>query len=285
MEDETVQLLALIGIRVVAAAAAVFVGWVLARVAGRNLDRALQREVVVAHVGPSMRNVFVRAIYWLVLILTAAVTLSILGVPDRIIGYSLAAIVVILGLALRESIANFAATVIFAIFRPYRLGDHIETMGMQGVVQDMQLFNTVLHLFDGRTASLANNSIQEAGVINYSRSGTLVAQIGLTVGYGEDLTLARGLLHDLIDADGRILTDPPAEVLVTELTGEGVTMQVRPRVQPADRWPVICDLQEAIALRFAEHGVRLAAPPEADVRLRTEAADDEPVAAAPPRPR
>lgn len=269
MEDETVQLLALIGIRVAGASATAVVGWLLARFAGRNLDRVLRREAVEAHVGPSMRNVLVRTTRGLVLILTAAVTLSILGVPDRIIGYSLAAVVVILGLALRESIANFAATVIFAIFRPYRLGDHIETMGMQGIVQDIQLFNTVLYLFDGRTASLANNSIQEAGVVNYSRSGTLVAQIGLTVGYREDLTLARDLLQGLADDDGRILTDPPPEILVTALTDDGVTMQVRGRVQPEDRWPVICDLQEAIALRFAEHGVRLAAPPELDVRLRT----------------
>ncbi len=275
MEDETVQLLALFGLRAVAAAGATVGGWVLARVTGRLLHRVLRREAIESHVGPSMRTVLVRAARGLILILTAAVALSIVGVPDRIIGYSLAAIVVILGLALRESIANFAAAVIFAIFRPFRLGDHIETLGMQGHVQDIQLFNTVLHLFDGRVASLANNSIQEAGVINFSRGGTLLAQVDVLVGYREDLALARDLLQRLLVADERILDDPPPEVLVTGLSNEGLTMQARARVETADRWPVVCDLQEAIVLSFAERGIRLAAPPETDVRLRQGPPDDE----------
>lgn len=265
------NLFARIGLRAIAAVGVLLLGWFLARIAGRSLNRILRRPAVEARLGPTMRGVLVRAARGALLVVAGSIALVIVGIPERIVGYVLAAVLIVLGLALRESLANLAATIIFAIFRPFKLGDHVETLDVQGIVEDIQLFNTVVRLFDGRVASLPNNKIQEAGVVNVTRNDVLIAPVDLVVGYAEDLATVHTILHELLADDHRILDDPAPQVVVTELTTDGVAVQARPAVRYADRWQVTCDLREAIVLRFAAAGVRLASPPEADVRLRREA--------------
>jgi small conductance mechanosensitive channel len=266
-ETLDVNLFAALGLRIGVAAALILLGWFIARVTGRSLNRVLRRPAVEARLGPTMRNVLVRAARGTLLVCTGAIALVVIGVPERIVGYVLAAVLIVLGLALRESLANLAATIIFAIFRPFKLGDHIETLDVQGIVEDIQLFNTVIRLFDGRVASLPNNRIQEAGVVNVTRNELLVAPVDLVVGYTEDLAMLRRILHQLLVEDERILDDPAPEIVVVELSSDGVFVQARPVVRYGDRWQVTCDLREAIVARFASAGVRLAAPSEADVRL------------------
>jgi small conductance mechanosensitive channel len=267
MPDNWIDDLTSIGIRIGLAAIALLVGVAIAAMVRALVARLMQRPNVARRIGPSMRQIIVRLVYSILLAVTVVVVLLVLGIPERVVFVGLAITIIILGLALQQSLANFAATVVFLIFEPFKLGDDIETMGFRGIVEDIHLFNTVIKLFDNRVASLPNAKIQEAGVVNYSKTGTLWATVTLTVGYDQDLARVRDLITEIVEADPRVLEEPPNEVVVVELAPQGVRIEIHPTVQYNDWWPVLTDLQEKVIARFNAEGIPLAVAPETQVRI------------------
>src|SRR6476469_6367817 len=60
------------------------------------------------------------------------------------------------GLALQGSLANFAGGVLILLFKPFKVGDLVESQGQTGVVQEIQIFNTVLLTPENKNVIIAN---------------------------------------------------------------------------------------------------------------------------------
>ena len=82
--------------------------------------------------------------YASILIVALLTALAFLGVPLEALLASAGIIIIVLGVALRESLANFAATVIFLLFPAYKIGDIVETCGVMGEVTEILLFQSVI---------------------------------------------------------------------------------------------------------------------------------------------
>jgi small conductance mechanosensitive channel len=187
-------------------------------------------------------------------------SLIALGVPAAAVLGVLAIVVVVLAVALQQSAANFAATVIFLLFQPFRRGELVLTMGYMGTVQEILLFDTVLRLPDQRLVSLPNSKIHDSGIVNYSRLGQVRADITLTVRYAEDVNDARAVITEIAAADERVLAEPPFQVVVDDLGESGVRLLVLPYVLPDNYWGVRSDLREQVKARFDAAGIRFALP-------------------------
>jgi len=220
------------------------IGFVLA-LALRALTRALlERANIARSLGPSMPSLLSGVVYALVLGLAVVAALIALGIPLAVVSGSVLIVAIALLITLRESFGNFAATMIFLVFQPFRRGDLIETMGHMGTVHELFLFNTVLLLPEERLVSLPNTKIQESGVVNYSRLGHVRADFTLTVDYGEDISRVRDVITELAAQDARILPEPPCAVFVTDLGENGVRLLVLPTVAPANYLAVRNELRE-----------------------------------------
>lgn len=164
-----------------AAAAVVLVCGFLVAIVARALVRRWLRRHGQA-LGPSVSRLVYGSVYY-GLLLTAAVSLIVLGVPQAIVAAAFVVILIVLGIALHESVADIAATVIFLIFRPFKRGELIETLGQLGEVHEILMFNTVLLLPDQRLVTLANSRIHEEGIVNYTRMGPIRVDFSFTVPY------------------------------------------------------------------------------------------------------
>jgi small conductance mechanosensitive channel len=80
-------------------------------------------------------------VYYGILILTIAVILGLLGVPSTTIAGVLGVVTIVLAITLQASLGNLAAAVNFMLFKPFEVGDFIQTAGIMGIVQEMQLFS------------------------------------------------------------------------------------------------------------------------------------------------
>ena len=235
-------------------------GRVIAGAARRLTRKMLERPDVARALGPSIVRLLSATVYYLLLLLTGAVCLVALGVPIAAVLTVLALVVIVLAVALQQSAANLAATVIFLMFQPFRRGELVLMMGYMGTVQEILLFDTVLRLPDGRMLSLPNSKVQEHGILNYSREGRVRADVSLTISYGENVNQARELITQIAARDPRVLTDPPFEVVVDDLGDSGVRLLVFPYVTPDNYWAVRNDMREQIKDRFDECGIHFALP-------------------------
>jgi small conductance mechanosensitive channel len=64
-----------------------------------------------------------------------------------------------IGLALQGSLSNFASGVLLILFQPFRVGDTVELMGVQGVVKEVQIFSTVLFTAEKKRVIIPNAKV------------------------------------------------------------------------------------------------------------------------------
>ena len=91
------------------------------------------------------------------------VALVVLGVPLNTVLLLGAGVLVVLGVALQQSLRDLAATVNFILFKHFEPGDYIETNGISGTVQEIELLNTTILRADRKVAVLPNSKIQQEG--------------------------------------------------------------------------------------------------------------------------
>ncbi len=225
-------------------------------------SRGLQRTAMT----PSLSELICRLVYYGFLLLTLIAVLAVLGIPIAAILSVSAIAIVVIGIALRESIADLAAAVIFLMMQPFRAGEVVEANGMTGTIKEISLFSTVMVSADGRILTLPNSKIQQANLVNYTRAGTLGADVVVTIRHDSNMVRAKEIMKELAAADARVLPEPAVAVTIRTLGENGVELQVRPFVHWADYWATRADLTERVKIRFDEEGIALAAP-RRDVRV------------------
>jgi len=91
------------------------------------------------------------------------------------------------GLTSQGSLANFAGGVLILVFKPFNAGDLIESGGQTGVVQEIQIFNTILLTPENKTVILANGAVSNNTIINYSKHGNLRVDLTMAIAPGTNI--------------------------------------------------------------------------------------------------
>mgnify|MGYP000624862156 FL=1 len=204
---------------------------------------------------------FVASITKTILLLFVAIAaLNKLGIDTTSLIALLGAAGLAVGLALQNSLQNFAAGVMLIVFRPFKAGDFVELAGVAGVVENIGIFSSVLRTGDNRELIIPNGAIYGGIITNYSARSTRRVDMVFGVDYDDDLKAAKELLRSIILADDRVLSDPEPVVAVSELADFSVNFIVRPWVKSADYWPVLWDTTEKVKLEFDAQGLSIPYP-------------------------
>ncbi len=232
------------------------------------ITRAIQRMMEKAAVDKTLVAFVKNLVYYVLLAFVILAALNNLGVQTTSLIAILGAIALAVGLALQGALTNFAAGVLIILFRPFKVGDFVETTGAFGVIEEIQIFNTILITRDNKTVIIPNANIMSDNIVNYSTKDVLRVDLVFGIGYNDDLLKAKKILEELVQADDRILAEPPPRVAVLELADSSVNFAVRPFVKVADYWDICFDLTEQVKLRFDQAGVSIPFPQQ-DVHLFT----------------
>jgi small conductance mechanosensitive channel len=217
-------------------------------------------------IAPSMARLLTLAAYYGILMVAVISALALIGFPIEALLTASLVIVVILGIALQQSISNLAATIVFMLFQPFRLGELIDANGVLGTVKEIQLFSTVLVTGDNKEITIPNSQIQGNNLINYTRLGRLRVDFVFSVSYADDIGRVKEVLHEILAADERVLAEPTPVIFVQSLDENSVSIAVRPWVKPDDYWTLQCDIPERVKLRFDAEGITIPFP-QRDVHL------------------
>ncbi len=255
-------LLATWGLKVIAALAIFIIGkWlagVLANMLRGVMVRAKQDETLVKFVG----SIAYYAMFAFVII----AAISQLGVQTTSVIAVFGAAGLAIGLAMQNSLSNFAAGVLLIMFKPFKVGDYIEVAGTAGTVEGIMIFSTRLVSPDNKRIFVPNGRIYSGNIVNYSSNDTRRVDLVFGCSYEDDIKKARSVLEELLTDDERILKEPAATVKVSALADSSVNFNVRPWVNTADYWGVYWDLTEKVKLRFDEEGISIPYP-QRDVHL------------------
>jgi len=244
------------GLRVLGAIAVLLAGWLLAKWARRITRRAMQRMDVDATLVPFFANL----VYALALTFVLIAVLGLFGIPTTSFVAVLGAGSLAVGLALQGTLSSFAAGVMLLLFRPFRVGDYIETGDVNGTVQTIGIFSTVLHTPDNVRIVVPNSEVYGKPIRNYSANETRRIDLVIGVGYDDDLQVAADTMRAVLEADERVLPDPAPAVAVSELGDSSVNFVVRPWCRGDDYWTLRFDLTRRLKEALDEAGCTIPYP-------------------------
>lgn len=199
-------------------------------------------------------------IYGVLIAVVVLAALGKVGVETTSFIAILGAVGLAVGLAFQSTLSNISAGVMLVIFRPFKLGDFIEAGGVAGVVEELNLFNTVFKTGDNKVIIVANSNIIGGNITNYSKKDTRRVDFVFGIGYDDDLKLAKDTLLEIVNEDERVLKDPAPFVAVSELADSSVNFVVRVWVKSGDYWGVNFDTIEKVKCTFDEKGISFPYP-------------------------
>ena len=191
---------------------------------------------------------------------------SMVGIETTSFVAVLAAAGFAVGMALQGGLANFAGGVLILLFKPFKAGDLIEAQGHTGIVDEIQVFHTVLKSLDNKTIIIPNGPLSNNSLVNYSTEATRRVDMVFGIGYGDDIAKTRSVLNRVIAENQQILKDPPADVFVGELADSSVNFTVRVWCKTDDYWNVFFDMHEKVKLAFDLEGISIPYPQQ-DVHM------------------
>ncbi len=262
MIQRGIELLTEFGIVLLTAAVILVIGRWVAKGVTRLVRRALQRY----EVDVTLERFVCSLIYAILLTIVVIAAINQLGVQTTSLVAVVGAAGLAVGLALQGSLANFAAGVLIVLFRPYQAGDMIEAGGESGIVQEVQIFTTILNTLDNKRVVIPNSQVMAGCITNYTANKLRRVDLTAGVSYEDDLDKVKAVLQDVIAADERVVDDPEPTVAVFEMADSSVNFVVRPWVKSEEYWDVYFDLTEAIKKRFDKEGISIPFP-QRDVHL------------------
>lgn len=164
-----------------------------------------------------------------VVILTLGIVAALaeLGINTASIIASLGVAGLTIGFAARDALSNIISGVFIFWDRPFVLGDLIEVGDYYGRVERITLRSTRVVTVDGKMLAIPNTDVVNSTVASYTNFPHLRIDVPVTVSVHEDLGRVRSLMLAIIDGDPEYMTDPPPEVVVTQLNDYNVAMSLR----------------------------------------------------------
>lgn len=229
--------------------------WII-RYIDRLLGRVFERKRVEISLGKFVRSL-VRAALYVIVVITIV---RKLGIDTSSFVALLASVGVAIGMALSGTLQNFAGGVMILLLRPFRIGDYVQTQGIEGSVKEIKLFNTVINTADNKLITLPNGPIVNNIINNFSAEKRRRVDMTVSISYGDDYDVARKAILDILSADSRIMQEPAPFVALGSLGDSAVNVTIRVWTASEDYWGVYFDLNEKFYKELPAKGVNFPYP-------------------------
>ena len=199
-------------------------------------------------------------VYYSSMIVVLLTALGKVGVETTSFLAILGAAGLAIGLALKDSLGNFASGVMIIMFKPFKVGDAVTAAGVTGTVSEVGIFNSIFITADNQKIIVPNGAITSGSITNINAYDTRRVDLIVGIGYNDDIKKTKDVLNDIITSNEKVLLDKGITVAVSELADSSVNFVVRAWVKTPDYWDVKFGLTEAIKLRFDEEGISIPFP-------------------------
>jgi len=240
------------GVNILAALIILFIGYILSGFVRGLVRRLFARKNIDPTVGGFVGNL-VHALLMTFVIITA---LGQLGVDTKTFAAVIAAAGLAIGLALQGGLSNFAAGFLIVVFRPFKSGDVINGAGIEGTVEEVQIFSTMLNTADHKKIIVPNSALMAGTITNYTTNGTRRVDLPFAIGAAYDLATAHAALLAAAKADPRVLKSPDVAVANTKLIEGGTQVELRAWCNTGDFAALSSDLLAKCPKALGDAGIK-----------------------------
>ncbi len=236
--------------------------WIIKKITG-GLNKAMERRNLDATIRPFLTSLLSVGLKVLLLLSVA----GMFGIETTSFIAILGAMAFAIGMALQGSLGNFASGIMILLFKPYKVGDLVEVQGQTGIVNEIQIFNTVLLTLDNKKIILPNSIVTSGAIINISGQGEIRVDMTFGIGYSDDIDKARAIIQKVADSCPQVLKEKPVDIFISELADSSVNFAVRPWCKSDYYWDVYFYMHENIKKQMDQSNISIPFP-QMDVHIQ-----------------
>lgn len=244
------------GFKLLGAIAILVVGYFLIKWVGKLIEKSKGFHKLPKNAQILIMNIIKAALY-VVLFVTIALAVD---VPAASLIAVLGSCGLAIGLALQGGLTNIAGGLILLCFKPFEIGDFIETSSHSGTVIDIGLIYTTINTPDNKRVVIPNGTVSNASVVDYSSYETRRLDLEISVAYDSDIDMVKDTLLALANAHELVLKDPAPFVRLGAHGDSALIFKLRVWVKSSDYWTVNFDLLEASKKVFDKRGIEIPFP-------------------------
>jgi small conductance mechanosensitive channel len=176
--------------------------------------------------------------------LLALIVVDILGLPTASLLTAVGSVGVAVGLALQGSLSNFAGGIMLLIFKPFKVGDVIDSNGIVGTVDSITLFYTYVITPDNRRVCVPNGGLSNSVITNNSANAERRVDMQLSVAYDSDIDLVKDTLQVLAKNHPSVIVEKGIHTRVGDYADSAILVDWRVWCKKEDYFAVKADLLE-----------------------------------------
>jgi len=264
------ELLVDYGFKILGFIVVLVVGWWLAKYVVRLIEKSLFKsklDVSVHGFILTLSGFFLK----LIVLITAT---TIIGVPTTTFIAMLSAAGLAIGLALKDSLSNFAAGMLLLVFRPFSVGDYIQTAEVSGTVLSIQMLYTSMNTIDNKRVMVPNGQLFTSHITNYSIEPYRRIDMVYSVAYGTNVLKVKEVLMSIVLRNDMILDERGVILGVCNHGGSSIDFDLKVWVKREDYFPVSYALNENVILEFERNEIEIPYP-RRDVMLTMNKSDED----------
>ncbi|NLI90012.1 MAG: mechanosensitive ion channel [Epulopiscium sp.] len=250
---KTIDILVGYGFKTAGAILVLLVGITIVNIVSTRIDKRLNKSKVDMSLHSFIKSFF-SFVSKIIIVIIAA---TIIGIPPTTFIAVLSAAGLAIGLALKDSLSNFAGGVLILFFRPFGVGDFIDAQGFMGTVKEIQLFYTSLNTTDNRRITIPNGELANGKIINYSVEDTRRLDLTFDVSFDDDIEKVKDVLTNIVLDHPLIFKEPEPLIRVKAYGDHGMEFMVRAWCQSSDYWSINYDLHEIVKEVFEEENITI----------------------------
>jgi len=252
-------------INVALALGTLIVGYIVAGVVKRNIQRLVEKN---PRVDPTIASFAASMVRYAILVVVFIAVLNRFGVETTSLVAAIGAAAFAVGLALQGTLSNVAAGVMIVFFRPYKLGDFIEVAGASGSVRDINLFTTELSTPDNKKIIVPNGQAWGDVITNYTANPTRRVDFLFSISYDDNIDKAMEVIHGVIAKNERVHADPAPFTAVKAHGGSSIDIVTRVWGATDDYWGIYFDMMKNVKEAFDANDIEIPYPHQVEIQKK-----------------
>lgn len=245
-----------LGVQLLIAILVIIIGLKLIKI----LEKKLKEENKFSKLDSSVKGFVISILSISLKALLLVVAASIIGIPTTSFITIIGSCGVAVGLALQGGLSNLAGGIMLLIFKPFKVGDYIESEGREGSVKAITMFYTIITTADNKEIHLPNGNLLNNEIVNYSANPERRLDLEFNVAYDTKIDKVKKVINEVIDNTEYVLKDKDIIVRILNQKDKGLTYAVKVWVKSEDYWTTYFDLQENIKEAFDKNKIEIPYP-------------------------
>lgn len=227
-------------------------GFWLANLASKTIRRVLKRSNTDESLVTFLSSLTSTALKLLVVV----TSITQFGIQMTSFVALLGAAGLAIGMAFSGTLSNFAGGVMILVFKPFKVGDTILAQTAQGVVKEIQIFNTHIYTPDNKVVILPNGPIANGNITNLTKAESRRVEFVFHLEYGTDFEVVKSNLVSLFSEEKRVLQEPKPFVGIGAMTTTSIEIHARVWTLTDDHTSVFYALNEKVYAELTAKGIQ-----------------------------